>query len=181
MYARSSGNTWRAGAAAAAGCSDCSSRAIVEPSPALLRLYVNTDCLDDAAEPDDGEAEARPRPVGSWPGLYHCAFDEDWSRFHLAEAAAIAIELNFDVALVDLRIPGSGGLSLLRAIRKVSPQTETIVITGYPSLMNAKESIRLGAFAFVAKPVVPQTLRTVVSQVLTCKPWKIQERCFNGT
>ena len=98
-----------------------------------------------------------------------------------AEALTKLQHGDFDVALVDLRIPGSGGLSLLRAIRKVSPQTETIVITGYPSLVNAKESIRLGAFAFVAKPVVPQTLRTVVSQVLTCKPWKIQERCFNGT
>jgi DNA-binding NtrC family response regulator len=50
------------------------------------------------------------------------------------------------------------------------------VITGYPSVENAKESIRLGAFDYVTKPLLPQTLRTVVSQVLTCKPWKMQER-----
>lgn len=83
----------------------------------------------------------------------------------------------FDLALLDLKIPGSGGLGLLRAIRKVSPETEVIVITGYPSVENAKESIRLGAFDYLTKPFVPETLRTVVSQVLACRPWKILERC----
>ena len=82
----------------------------------------------------------------------------------------------FDLALLDLKIPGSGGLGVLRSIRKMSPQTEVVVITGYPSVENAKESIRLGAFDFVTKPFVPQTLRTVVSQVLACRPWKMQER-----
>ena len=83
----------------------------------------------------------------------------------------------FDVALLDLKIPGCGGLRVLRAIRKASPQTEVVVITGYPSIENAKESIRLGAFDYLTKPFVPQTLRRVVSQALACKPWKIQERC----
>ena len=83
---------------------------------------------------------------------------------------------SFDVALLDLKIRGSGGLKVLRAIRKTSPQTEVVVITGYPSVENAKESIRLGAFDYVTKPLLPQTLRTVVSQVLTCKPWKMQGR-----
>jgi two-component system, OmpR family, phosphate regulon sensor histidine kinase PhoR len=84
---------------------------------------------------------------------------------------------HFDVALLDLRIPGTGGLKLLRAIRKASPQTEVVVITGYPSIENAQESIRLGAFDYVAKPFVPQTLRSVIWQALSCKPWMIQERC----
>jgi len=82
----------------------------------------------------------------------------------------------YDVALLDLRIPGSGGLDMLRKIRKVSPRTEVVVITGYPSIDNAKESVRLGAFAFVTKPFVPNTLRTVVCQALACRPWKLQRR-----
>lgn len=82
----------------------------------------------------------------------------------------------YDVALLDLKNPGSGGLRVLRAIRKTSPQTDVVVITGHPSLENAKESIRLGAFDYVTKPFAPQKLRTVVSQALACKPWKIQER-----
>lgn len=83
---------------------------------------------------------------------------------------------SFDVMLLDLRIPGCGGLQVLRAIREISPQTEVVVITGYPSVENAKESIRLGAFDYVTKPFVPRTLCTVVSQVLACKPWKIRGR-----
>ena len=83
---------------------------------------------------------------------------------------------DFDVALVDLKIPGSGGLSLVRVIRKGSPQTEVVVITGYPSIENAKESIRLGAFDFVTKPFHPETLRSVVSLALACKPWTLERR-----
>jgi DNA-binding NtrC family response regulator len=83
----------------------------------------------------------------------------------------------FDVALLDLKIPGSGGLRLLRAIRRISPQTNVVVMTGYPSIENAKGSIRLGASDYVSKPLVPQTLRRVIGQVLSCKPWTIQERC----
>jgi len=83
----------------------------------------------------------------------------------------------FDVAVLDLKMPGSGGLRVLRAIRKVSPQTEVVVVTGYPTIENAKESTRLGAFDYMTKPFAPQTLRTVVSQAMACRPWRIQERC----
>ena len=83
----------------------------------------------------------------------------------------------FDVALLDLRIPGSGGLRLLRAIRKASPQTEVVMMTGYPSIENAKGSIGLGAVDYVSKPLVPETLRRVIGQALLSKSWAIQERC----
>jgi DNA-binding NtrC family response regulator len=84
---------------------------------------------------------------------------------------------HFDVVLLDLKIPGSGGLNLLPEIRKVSPRTEVVVITGYPSLENAKELIRLGAFEYVAKPFVPLALRNVIQKAILCKPWAIHERC----
>lgn len=93
------------------------------------------------------------------------------------EALRMIENEGFDVALVDLKIPGSGGLNLVRAIRKVSPQTEVVVITGYPSIENAKESIRLGAFDYVTKPFVPDLVRSVVSQALSCKSWTMKRRC----
>ena len=105
------------------------------------------------------------------------ADDREVCVAHTGEEAIEKIENDdFDVALVDLKIPGSGGLSLVRAIRKKSPQTEVVVITGYPSIENAKESIRSGAFDFVTKPFVPETVRSVVSQALTCQPWTVTER-----
>jgi DNA-binding NtrC family response regulator len=92
------------------------------------------------------------------------------------EALRLVEQQTFDVVLLDLRIPGSGGLRVLRAIRKLSPETQVVVITGYPSLDYAKESIRLGAFEFMAKPFASQTLREMVSRALVCKPMKLIER-----
>ncbi len=113
---------------------------------------------------------------------------ESWRRVlvsdgHTVSVACTADEAmrmlageHFDVVLLDLKLPGFGGMHLLRAIRRLAPKTEIVVITGFPSLENAKESIRLGAFDYVTKPLVPRALSNVVSQVLTCKPWKVQER-----
>jgi DNA-binding NtrC family response regulator len=85
-----------------------------------------------------------------------------------------------DVALLDLKVPGCSGLNLVRAVRKASPLTEVVVITGYPSIENAKESIRLGAFDFVTKPFVPGIVCAVVSQALTRKPWTMERWCYDG-
>jgi DNA-binding NtrC family response regulator len=86
----------------------------------------------------------------------------------------------FDVALLDLKVPGCSGLNLVRAVRRVAPATEVVVITGYPSIENAKQSIRLGAFDYVTKPFVPETVCRVVSQALTCKPWMLERWCYDG-
>jgi DNA-binding NtrC family response regulator len=102
---------------------------------------------------------------------------EVYAAYTGAEALRQIENADFDVALVDLKIPGCGGLSLVRAIRKASPQTEVVVITGYPSIENAKESIRLGAFDYVIKPFAPETVRSVVSQALMCKPWAMERTC----
>ena len=106
--------------------------------------------------------------------------DEDGHDVRMAQDGDEALRMisahRFDVALLDLRIPGSGGLRILRAIRKASPETEVVVITGYPTIEYAKESIRLGAFDFIAKPFASQALRRLVSRVLACKSWKLIER-----
>jgi DNA-binding NtrC family response regulator len=105
---------------------------------------------------------------------------EDGHLLQMAQTGEEALRLierePIDVVLLDLRIPGSGGLKLLRAIRKASPETQVVVITGYPSIDYAKEAIRLGAFEFMAKPFGSQTLRELVSLALVCKPMKLIER-----
>ena len=82
--------------------------------------------------------------------------------------------------LLDIRLPGFNGLNLLREIRKVAPHSDIVVITGFPTLENAKESIRLGAFDYVTKPLTPRVLCDVVSNILTCRPWKAKERYRHG-
>ncbi|MGA9062190.1 MAG: sigma-54 dependent transcriptional regulator [Terracidiphilus sp.] len=57
-----------------------------------------------------------------------------------------------EVVLLDLRLPGMGGLEALKAINASAPATEVIMLTGHGSIDTAIESIRIGAFDYVVKP-----------------------------
>lgn len=57
-----------------------------------------------------------------------------------------------DLAVVDLKMPGHSGLELLKEISERSPQTRTVVLTGYGSITNAVEAVKLGAVNYVTKP-----------------------------
>ena len=68
------------------------------------------------------------------------------------EAIEAAHEESPEFAVVDLRMPGKGGLELLRDLKKVDPSTSVIVLTGYGSIATAVDAVRLGASNFVPKP-----------------------------
>jgi two-component system response regulator AtoC len=57
-----------------------------------------------------------------------------------------------DVVLLDLRLPGMSGLEALKAIRERSPRSEVIMLTGHGTIDTALESVRAGAFDYLAKP-----------------------------
>jgi DNA-binding NtrC family response regulator len=71
-----------------------------------------------------------------------------------APAAAInhVVERQPDIVLLDLRLSDASGLDVLRSIREKSPATDVIMLTGHGSIDTAIESIRMGAFDYVAKP-----------------------------
>jgi DNA-binding NtrC family response regulator len=69
-----------------------------------------------------------------------------------AEAIRHVVEREPDIVLLDLRLPDVDGLEALRAIREKCPATDVIMLTGHGSLDAAIESIRIGAFDYVAKP-----------------------------
>lgn len=58
-----------------------------------------------------------------------------------------------DVMVLDLKMPGIGGVAVLRWIKKVYPDVQVIILTGYGSEKDKKESLRLGAFEYLEKPV----------------------------
>lgn len=58
-----------------------------------------------------------------------------------------------EYALVDLKMPGPSGLTLVQYLRHLDPETRIVVLTGYASIATAVEAIKLGATHYLAKPV----------------------------
>ena len=58
-----------------------------------------------------------------------------------------------EYALVDLKMPGDSGLTLVRRLHDMEPATRIVVLTGYASISTAVEAIKLGATHYLAKPV----------------------------
>jgi DNA-binding NtrC family response regulator len=71
-----------------------------------------------------------------------------------------------EIVLLDLRLPGMGGLEVLQAIRDRSPSTDVIMLTGHGSIDTAIESMRMGAFDFVAKPCPLEELQVRIDRAL---------------
>ena len=59
---------------------------------------------------------------------------------------------NYDVIILDVRMPGMDGLAVLKLIRERSPLTEVIMLTGHASLEAGMQGMNLGAYDYVLKP-----------------------------
>jgi DNA-binding NtrC family response regulator len=90
--------------------------------------------------------------------------------------ALAAMELDsYDVVLLDLRMPGLDGMTVLKTIKEKWPDSEVVVITGYPTIESAKEAIRLGAFGYLAKPVGPDDIINAAQGAITQKKWALRK------
>jgi DNA-binding NtrC family response regulator len=61
-------------------------------------------------------------------------------------------ERDFDIVITDLKMEGLNGMEILTEVKKRSPRTEVIVITGFATMQTAKESFQKGVLDFLAKP-----------------------------
>jgi two-component system response regulator HydG len=72
----------------------------------------------------------------------------------------------YDVALLDIRLPDIEGTKLLAALRQTTPKTIKIMVTGFPTLDNAVQALKLGADDYVMKPVDPEELVQTIQKKL---------------
>jgi len=72
--------------------------------------------------------------------------------FQSSEAFKRITERDFDIVITDLKMEGLDGMAFLTEVKKRSPRTEVIVITGFATMETAKESFKKGVFDFLAKP-----------------------------
>lgn len=68
-------------------------------------------------------------------------------------ALSMVTDKHFDIALVDIRMPGMDGLTLLKALHERSPELNVIMISAYGTMETVIQALRLGASDFLPKPV----------------------------
>ena len=69
-----------------------------------------------------------------------------------------------DVAVVDINLPGRSGIELLRELRERDPRVPVIVITGEPNVSHLPEIVRGGAYDFLPKPVLKDSITRAVAR-----------------
>jgi two-component system response regulator HydG len=69
------------------------------------------------------------------------------------EASEVCRKNFFEVALLDLKMPGLSGMDLLKELKKINPDTASIIITAYGSIDSAVEALKSGAFDYITKPI----------------------------
>lgn len=85
-----------------------------------------------------------------------------------------------DVVVTDIIMPGRTGVDLLRDLRSQSPDTAVIMVTGEPTVATAAQSVRLGAFDYLSKPVDRQELCRVVGAAARDKKLRDENRRLEG-
>lgn len=68
------------------------------------------------------------------------------------EAMALTEQETPEYAVIDLKMPGESGLTLVRHLHQIDNQTRIVVLTGYASIATAVEAVKLGATHYLAKP-----------------------------
>ena len=104
--------------------------------------------------------------LGKW-------FREEGYDTCVAESAHAALtqmaEHHFDLALVDIKMPGTDGIELLHRIREVDPEMVVIIMTGYASVDTAVTALKDGAYDYVSKPFDPDDIAHTVHNALAHK------------
>ena len=80
------------------------------------------------------------------------------TTFSGEDGLAAATKEKFDVAVVDLQMPGIDGIEVQKRLKDLQPSLPCIVLTGHASVENALESGKYNAFKFLSKPVDMDTL-----------------------
>ncbi len=80
------------------------------------------------------------------------------------EAISVLQEQSFDVVILDVRMPGMDGIETLKEIKKKSPLTEVIMLTGHGSVESGIQGMQLGAFDYVIKPADFEELFEKINQ-----------------
>jgi DNA-binding NtrC family response regulator len=104
--------------------------------------------------------------LGKW-------FREEGYEVCVAESAQAALtqmaDHPFDLALVDIKMPGTDGVQLLHRMREIDPDMPVIIMTGYASVETAVAALKDGAYDYISKPFDPDDMAHTVRNALAHK------------
>ncbi len=87
---------------------------------------------------------------------------EVYTALNGAEALALVKEVKPDIVLLDIIMPGMGGIDTLKEIKKIDPTTAVIMVTAVIDEELANRAVKLGAFDYITKPINIDYLETCV-------------------
>jgi two-component system, NtrC family, response regulator HydG len=85
------------------------------------------------------------------------------------EALEIIQKKEFDIALLDIKMPGMDGMELQARLKQADPDLTVIMMTGYASVETAVQALKRGAYDYITKPVDPDELSHLVANALEHK------------
>ena len=110
------------------------------------------------------------REVARTLGYNALAADSAEHIYRLLESQVI------DVVLLDLKLPGAGGMEALHRIKQERPDTEVIVVTACGTVQSAVQAMKNGAYDYVTKPFSMDELRILLERVSTHLKLKSENR-----
>jgi DNA-binding response OmpR family regulator len=85
-------------------------------------------------------------------------------------------EHDYDLVLLDIRMPGMSGIEVLRRIEEISPDTKVILLTAHGTVETAIEALRYGAHDYILKPATSHNILSSVARALVRKAEKQQRK-----
>src|SRR5271165_5717545 len=145
------------------------SAAVVSSIPVVPQLepanFLNLLIVDD-----ERSIREACREVAHSLGFSAQAADSAEQAYHLLDAHA------FDAVMLDLRLPGAGGMDALRRIKERRPESVVIVVTGYGTVQSAVQAMKNGAYDYVTKPFSVDELKLLLERVASHLKLKSENR-----
>ena len=144
-------------------------------SPALSPIF-NTPQMEPAnflnllVVDDERAIREACREVAQSLGFTACVADSAEHAYRLLETQT------FDAVLLDLRLPGVGGLEALRRIKERRPEAIVVVVTGYGTVQSAVQAMKNGAYDYVTKPFSLDELKLLLERVASHLKLKSENR-----